>query len=179
MIRERVGADLVRCAEILGAVHELDGYPVHLGDDPAAFLEVPDCLGAWVAEESGALLGHVLLRQRAHDAVMARAAESTGRPPEALAVVGRLFVAPEGRGRGIGGALLDAAAGRAFEIGRHPVLDVVSEHHRAIAMYTRAGWQCCGEVRTTFPSGRTFDELVFVAPERCRKSSVPDGGSAR
>lgn len=163
-IRPRHDTDLDACVELLTAVHAADGYPMNMPDDPATFLVAPDLLGAWVAEDDQALLGHVALRSRTSAAVMEAAAAAAGVAAERLAVVARLPVAPPARRRGVGRALLEAAARRAVEIGRHPVLDVVRTHADAISLYDQAGWRRAGEVRVTFTNGRTVDELVFLAP---------------
>lgn len=165
-IRPRHDPDLGACATLLTAVHAADGYPVNLPHDPVAFLAPPDTLGAWVAEDGGRLVGHVALRSRTSAPVMAAAAAAAEVGAERLAVVARLLVSPESRRRGVGRALLEAAARRALELGRRPVLDVVRSHTAAVALYDREGWDRAGEVEVTFPSGQTVKELVFLAPRR-------------
>lgn len=164
-VRPRLDTDLGACLGLLAAVHEADGYPVNLPADPVSFLVAPDMLGAWVAGPAERLVGHVALRSRTSAPVMERAAAATGVDPDRLAVVARLLVAPDARRRGVGRALLDAASRTAVALGRHPVLDVVTDHAGAIALYDQAGWRRAGEVQVTFSSGKTVHELVFVAPE--------------
>lgn len=163
-IRPRQDADLTACVALLDAVHAADGYPMYMPEDPSAFLVTSDELGAWVAEDGDGLLGHVVLRTRSSPAVMEVAASAAGVGSEQLGVVARLLVAPGARRRGAGRALLEAAARRAVELGRRPVLDVVRTHAAAVALYDRAGWTRAGEVHVTFTSGQTVDELVFVGP---------------
>lgn len=177
-VREREDGDLSTCASLLLAVHEADGYPLHLPGDPVSFLSVPDALGAWVAVVADApvgeapvgealvgeaLVGHVLLRPAANPKMMVMASDATGLPEQRLAVVGRLFVTPSARRRGVGRALLARAARHAWALGRQPVLDVVAKDLHAIALYEREGWRKAGSVRVTF-HGTTIDELVFVGP---------------
>lgn len=163
-IRPRAERDLAECGSLLREVHEADGYPVHLPDDPESFVVVPDALGAWVALAAGAVVGHVLLRPAANPKMMALASETTGHPESRLAVVGRLFVAPAARRLGVGRALLARAASEARALGRQPVLDVVSKGTSAIALYEREGWTKAGTIEVTFSSGETVSELVFVGP---------------
>lgn len=164
-IRPRKEADLEACITLLDAVHAADGYPMYMPEDPASFLVTSDELGAWVAEDGDRLLGHVALRTRSSAAMMEMAASAAGVGPEQLGVVARLLVAPGARRQGAGRALLQAAARRAVELGRRPVLDVVRTHAAAIALYHRAGWTRVGDVQVTFTTGQTVDELVFVGPD--------------
>lgn len=164
-VRPRDDGDLADCVSLLHDVHDEDGYPLHLPDDPVSFLAVPDALGAWVALADGVVVGHVLLRPAANPKMMAIASRATGLPEARLAVVGRLFVAPSARRRGAGHALLRRAATEALELGRRPVLDVVSHRAQAAtALYESEGWRKAGTVQVTFRSGETVDELVYVGP---------------
>jgi len=179
VIRRRGPADLTACTALLLAVHASDGYPVNLPAVPAAFLDLPGLLGAWVATRArprAGIVGHVVLRARTVDPVMTVAGAATCLVTDRLAVVARLVVAPDARGLGIGRALLDAAVAEAHALGRRPVLDVVKGSDAAISLYERAGWQLCGETRVTYATG-TFDELVYVGPpdhgalEACQSAS--------
>jgi GNAT superfamily N-acetyltransferase len=163
-IRPRCDADIGRCADLLATVHVIDGYPVRMPTEPATFLCPPDLLGAWVAEDNDCIDGHVALRCRTSAPVLQLASEVTGVDASRLAVVARLFVSPRARRRGIGRALLSAAAARACELGRLPVLDVVDGGKGAVALYEAAGWRRVGEVRVSFSDGQVVDELVYVAP---------------
>ncbi|HLW44894.1 MAG TPA: GNAT family N-acetyltransferase [Acidimicrobiales bacterium] len=176
-VRPRGDGDLAGCVSLLRAVHEIDGYPSYLPESPATFLTVPDALGAWVAladdqadhqadhQADDQLVGHVLLRPATSPAVMTAAAEASGRPPERLAVVGRLLVAPAARRRGAGARLLSHAALQSWKLGRRPILDVVVDHVAAIALYEREGWERVGPVEVHFADGQTFRELVFLGPD--------------
>jgi GNAT superfamily N-acetyltransferase len=163
-IRERAEADLGRCVELARVVHETDGYPVYLPDDLRSFLAVPHAIGAWVAERAGDVIGHVALHQRSSAAVMALAEAATGLPAPRLGVVARLLVAPTARRAGIGRALLDVAADRAVQLGRWPVLDVVTRHESGIKLYEAAGWSHAGQVTVTLGGVGPIEELVFLGP---------------
>jgi GNAT superfamily N-acetyltransferase len=59
-----------------------------------------------------------------------------------------MWVAPEVRGRGVGRALVAEAVQWCREHGVEMVdLWVVTDHHRAIRMYERAGFRICGTAR--------------------------------
>lgn len=175
-VRPRLGADIAACGELVRAVHEADGYPVRLPPDPAGFLEVPDALDAWVAEDDAGLVGHVLLRRRSAGPVMQAALAATGLPADRLAVVARLLVAPRARRRGAGRALLATATARAHALGRRPVLDVVSEQRAAVALYGAEGWARVAAVTTRY-GDLVFDEVVFVGPAPEGRPSRRAGGT--
>ena len=60
-----------------------------------------------------------------------------------------LFVTEKARGRGIGAKLLDFARKKLPEHA-HPVLSVLNTNTRAIALYTRMGWQLDGSTSLEF-----------------------------
>lgn len=173
-IRQKEPRDLPACASLLRDVHAADRYPLHLPDDPMSFVEVHDALGAWVALDDGALVGHVCLRPEANPKMMAVASEATGLPYEGLAVVARLFVSPSARRRGVGVGLLRHAASEAWALGRQPVLDVVLHSASpAVALYEREGWRMVGTAQLTFRSGETVDEAVYVGPPERGERGAP------
>jgi GNAT superfamily N-acetyltransferase len=140
-IRLRSERDLPECVRILETVHRVDGYPTYWPDDPAHWLSPRAMLGAWVAENDGRIVGHVLLRSGTAEASASVWASATGLPPEQFAAVTRFFVSPDSREAGAGGALLDAALAEATARGLHPALDVVETNLDAIHFYERRGWQ--------------------------------------
>jgi ribosomal protein S18 acetylase RimI-like enzyme len=83
-------------------------------------------------------------------------------PAGSLAAVGVLFVDPTATGRGVGTALLSTAVEHVRALGRVPVLDVVSESTRAVALYERHGWRVVGTARPPWlPVDR--DPLLLMA----------------
>ncbi len=56
-----------------------------------------------------------------------------------------LVVDPVVTGRGIAGALLDACEQHARDLGRVPVLEVLSLQQRAAGIYASRGWRAIGE----------------------------------
>ena len=97
------------CVAMLSQVHAQDGYPLKWPANPAGWLSPSSQVAAWVADDAGNIAGHVALaRPHAGDAAGAWASALSARV-EDLLCVSLLFVAPQQRGRGIGGLLLDTA----------------------------------------------------------------------
>lgn len=146
-VRARGEADLAPLEALAREVHRRDGYPPYLpGGDFRRFLAGEEPLGAWVAEESDTLVGHIALHRRSSEAVMSLAAEALGADAGSVAVVARLLVRPGRRRQGIGRLLLSEATGEAVRLGCHPILDVATRFNAAIALYEAAGWQRLGTV---------------------------------
>lgn len=140
-VRPRRDRDVGACARLLGVVYCADHYPDRLPGSAHAWL-VHDVLDAWVAERHGLMLGHVATGRVGTDPLSAgRWREITGRSPEHLLGVSRLFVRRSERGKGIGTALLATAASHARARGLVPVLETVSESRTAIPALRDAGWQ--------------------------------------
>jgi GNAT superfamily N-acetyltransferase len=145
VIRLRRAGDLEQCVKALRRVHELEGNPMIWPRDPVHWLSPAATVHAWVAERpsdgGGLVLGHVLLQRTASPGTLE---------------IGRLFVAPAGRGLGLGAALLETAGGRADDEGYGLELEVVAdERSHAIALYERTGWRRTGTVTAewTRPDG--------------------------
>jgi GNAT superfamily N-acetyltransferase len=161
VIRRRRLADLGLCVRALRQVHKRDGYPLNWPRDPVRWLSPAGTAAAWVAEHPSAdgdgsanaaepVLGHVLVQR--------------GPSPERLEIA-RLFVAPAGRGHGLGAALLDAAGVWAGEAGYGLELEVVAdERSHAIALYERTGWRRTGTVTAewTRPDGGCVEVHRYV-----------------
>ncbi|WP_298803328.1 GNAT family N-acetyltransferase [uncultured Pseudokineococcus sp.] len=166
VVRERTDGDVGAAAGVLAGVHAADGYPSRWPADPEGWLRPDGARGAWVAVEGAALLGHVLLVDRA---------PGRGLPTDAALEVVRLFVDPAARGRGLAAALLAAALGRAEELGLDVDLQVVAASP-AVRAYERLGWRA---VRRHLASWTEADgtrpEVVRMAPPVASASS----GAAR
>jgi ribosomal protein S18 acetylase RimI-like enzyme len=165
MIRPRREEDLERCVELLRRVHEVDRYPVVWPPDTVAWLAGRDPLAAWVAEEGEELLGHLSLHATNDSRARPQWGEALELGAERLAVVSRFFVAPESRGRGIGGELITRAERHAAEQRRHLVLDVAEHNRDAIAFYERRGWLRAGSAEVPL-SGAPWrlGVVLFVLP---------------
>lgn len=164
--RPRTASDVPACAELARAVHAVDGYPVEVpGEDYVGFVAASDALGAWVAESEATIVGHVALHRATSPAVMRLARSKLDVPGSALGIVARLLVARPVRRRGVGRRLLALAAKEARDRGLAPILDVVSLHRDAVALYERAGWIRLGATQVTLTNAETIEEYVYAAPE--------------
>ena len=132
-IRERKDDDLANCAGAMRLVHEVDRYPMVWPADPERWLSPRGLVAAWVAvaadlTQCGGIVGHVVLVEDAE--------------PQYYEL-GRLFVAPSGRGQGLGEALMTRAETWAARHGRELMLEVTAADERspATALYERTGWR--------------------------------------
>jgi GNAT superfamily N-acetyltransferase len=164
LLRERTEADLDACVQLADATHEIDRYPMRRPDDLRQFVVTPDALAAWVAVEEGEIIGHVALRPRSSDAVIALATEALCLPADRLGVVSRLLVSPRHRRHGVGRSLLEVASREAHERGLWPILDVLTYRQEAISLYDKCGWLRAGQVMSRFGDGREVEELVYLGP---------------
>lgn len=101
----------------------------------------PPVVQAWVAEVEGRVVGHVaVMRPRGEDAVAlprARSADDEHR----TAVLARLYVVREARGRAAGGSLRRAAMEYARQHELRLVLDVMTKDTGAVRLCERLGRQ--------------------------------------
>lgn len=172
VVRPRDDADLDGCVAVAVAVHESDGYPPYLPTDLRSFLVCPDAYGAWVVEDGGEIVGHVALHRRSLAPVMALAARSLHQPVERLGVVARLLVAPTGRRRGVGRALLAVAGADAIARGLYPVLDVAIQFEGAVRLYEACGWTRAGEVTTRLSDEVSITEHVYLGPHPTSPATI-------
>jgi ribosomal protein S18 acetylase RimI-like enzyme len=164
-IRPRVDEDLDACEALARATHNQDGYPAYVRDDDfRGFVARPDALCAWVAEVDGGIAGHVALHSRTTEPAMQLVAARLGVSPDHCGVIARLIVSPDVRRRGVGGALLQTATDEARARGLEPILDVVTRHDAAIALYESSGWLRVGSVTLVLPDGSKLEEHVYRAP---------------
>lgn len=147
--------DLAACIRALVEVHATDQYPTRWPADPAAWLSPAPFLAAWVARvtrRSADACGHIALSGvvdgAGDDAGGAPWLVDSGLPAARLAEVGRLFVAPDARGLGLGARLLEAACAEARRRGLRPALKVLDHDRAAMALYDRAGWRRVATVET-------------------------------
>ena len=145
MIRPRRPGDLKRLVALLRAVYTSEGYPANWPNDPARWLALGRAIVAWVCEEDGELVGHLALTRPDPDRTWPQWQEALRARPEGLAVMRRLFVAPDRRRGGIASDLLTTAKTEADKRGLHPVLDVSDDNRGAIAFWKAHGWRQVGE----------------------------------
>ncbi len=162
LVRHRTDDDLDASERLALAVHEVDGYPVHIPADMRKFLVAPDELTAWVAELDGEVVGHVALHQRCSQASTDVVRGELGLCPGDYGVVARLLVSPATRRRGIGRRLLDAARSEAASRQIVPVLEVVTHHEPAIRLYETLGWRRVGQAAIQIPDRSPIDVFVYV-----------------
>lgn len=148
--RPREARDLPATVAALAAVHAADHYPLTWPADPAGWLNPTNLLAAWVADDEERLLGHVALCVPEAGGVADLWLATAGTPLEGLAEVAKLFVAPRGRGLGLGAALLARATEEAHARGLRPVLEVLDHDHAARALYERIGWCHVGTLPATW-----------------------------
>ena len=166
MIRPRTEADLPALERALREVHKADGYPSVWPADSPTFLAPPLTLGGWVAEFQGEVVGQVVLRP-VPDPVPAWV-RATGLPPAGVLVLSRLFVAPAGRGQGLGRGLFQAAWSGARALNRRAILDVHHRNRAAARLYEAEGWRRVGTVNGDWlePDGGVPRVHVYVDPDQ-------------
>lgn len=98
-IRPRQPSDIPILSN-LRSVHKNSGYPVEGVANPESFITPPNQLKAWVAlTDDGNIVGHIAVMPTDPHSLAAKV--STGDISK-TASLGRLFVDPEVRGRGLG-----------------------------------------------------------------------------
>lgn len=164
-IRPTIPDDLDALAEVLVQVHASDGYPVEGVDDPRAWVDPPNAVGQWTALLDGRPAGHIaLMRPTPEDGAPEMLARREGMPLAKIAVLGRLFVAPEARGHGLAGALMDAAEVVAVQSDLTVVLDVMAKDTAAINLYEKRGWETLGTFGHALPEGENVAAWALVLP---------------
>lgn len=164
-IRLRSETDIEPCVALLRRTHEVDGYPVYLGNVSASFLsayareEI-----AWVAEIDRQVVGHVALHRTDLDPTLPLAQAASGLPAERLTVLARLLVSPDARRLGVARRLVQTAVAYAHACDLRAVLDVVTDAHGPIAMYTSLGWERVGALTLPVPEHPPLDVWVYLAP---------------
>lgn len=164
LVRPRRSDDLPVLAGLLTEQRPTSGYPYRwpLPFGIEQFLVRPYEQAAWVAEQEGRVLGHVMVGSvpAGDDGEAFRAPTGCAEP----AAVSVLFTAASARGTGIGGLLLDTAVGWAREQGRVPVLDVIPLHDTALAVYRHRGWVEIGRARFDWLPDDAPDVLLLALP---------------
>ncbi len=163
VLRPRRPDDLSALGALLAAQQAETEYPLRwpLPMGVARFLQREGELAAWVAEVDGDVAGHVAVGATDHeDDLTAAVRDAVGHDDTALVTV--LFVGRGSTGRGVGGALLDAATDWIRAQGLTPVLDVVPTHARAIDLYTARGWREVGRLRPAWLAEHRPDLLLMA-----------------
>lgn len=162
-VRPRSVGDLAACVETLRQVQRVDGYPSFWPSDPTSWIAPAEEQAAWVVVDTDAsVLGHVALHSVEEHPAFRFWGAATGRAPECLAAVRRMFVAPSMRRCGLGRTLLNVATEHALNRSLYPVLDVAQDNHTAIHLYESCGWRRVGEVGAS--SRRPIAVFAYVGP---------------
>lgn len=165
IVRPRIDKDIERCVSLLRTIYATDAYPVNWPRDPARWVAGQRTIAAWVSEVDDELVGHVALTAPDPERDWRDWQAALNAPPGQLAVVRRLFVAPQWRRRGIGTRLLKCVQREAADRGLALALDVADHNREAIAFWRRHGWREVGEA--SLPpgdEGRELRLLLFVGP---------------
>ena len=147
LIRTKLTSDDDACVAVMEQTHRVDGYPRYWPAKPARFLRAHGETDAWVAELDGRVVGQVALHRAEGEPVLALAQEATGLPSDRFAVLARLLVHPDVRGRGVGRTLVRTASERAYATGRRAVLDVLQSTTGPARLYESEGWTRLGPTR--------------------------------
>ena len=163
-VRPRRTSDLSNLQDVLSRVYEVDSYPLE-GPSPR-ILEPPDTLTAFAALLDDHVVGQIVLTSPSHSLGAVAAWAAQGNEINGVAVLGRLFVDPAARGRGIGKALVEMATGWAEENERRLLLDVIEKDVAAIKLYEKLGWTRFGQGGEYKYGGREWRVIFFAAPWR-------------
>jgi GNAT superfamily N-acetyltransferase len=179
-IRARRDDEIDACVALLADVHAADGYPLHWPADPPHWLAPDRLLAAWVAEDEQTVIGHVALCGAVGDAAAPLWSAASGLPPEQLAVVAKLFVAPRARGHGVGAALLAHAGAEARRRDLRPAIEVLDHDRGAIALYERTGWRRVASLPAPWASASGDQALLYyyLAPDVAVRLAAPEDALA-
>jgi ribosomal protein S18 acetylase RimI-like enzyme len=162
-VRVRQPSDLRACVDLLWRVHQRDSYPARWPDEPGAWLAPSRQERAWVAIGTDrAVTAHVAVSGLLGHPMSEICVGATGLPEQALAVLSRLVVDPDVRGRGVARALVQAVENHARSEGRRLVLDVGQSNAAAVAIYEHLGWQRIGELGQG--PARAIPVYVYAGP---------------
>ncbi|MFI0737900.1 GNAT family N-acetyltransferase [Streptomyces sp. NPDC021100] len=164
IVRPFEDADLPGAAAALVEVHATDGYPVEGVDQPERWLRSADVLAAWVAEVNGKIVGHISVMRPNDEGAVSMWTEQNGASKEQVAVLARLFVLAEARGRSTGERLIRVATDYAHRQGLRLVGDVMTKDEAAIRLYKRLGFRIIGTTMHTYGNGEQTSALCLVAP---------------
>ncbi len=102
----------------------------------------------WIAEEDGQMAGFAIVEWRQRKSAL-------------TAYIQTVEVAPEARGRGVGGELLDRIEGSARSAGAQLIwLHVEAANAAAIRLYEARGYLCEGRRENFYPEGRAA--LIYL-----------------
>jgi ribosomal protein S18 acetylase RimI-like enzyme len=149
------------CVSALAAVHATSGYPTNWPSDPERWLNPSGMIAAWIACARDEVVGHVLVREAS----------------DGKAEMGRLFVHPDARVRGVASSLVRRVMKWAMAERLSLVLEVNADLHPAIALYERLGWHRIESVLAdwTSPAGDPVSIHRYELP-RGAAEQASEGG---
>lgn len=143
--RPRRASDISALSDILRSVHAASGYPVEGISNPSSFITPASLLKAWVALHGDKVVGHVAIMSPDTSSLAANMYAKTGGDVDKSASLGRLFVDPEVRSKGVGTSLVAVAQEWAKTEGIRLLLVVLEKDEVAKRMYERLGWDVLGK----------------------------------
>lgn len=162
LIRPRTHADIDKCVSLLKHIQDTDGYPQGIGD-LRGFLTKDYIHDAWVAEDTGTIIGHISTGHPSED--LAIHLWQTLHPGNAaIAVLSRLFISCDHRKEGLSDRLVEAAVAFHAKKGIRLLLWVVVANEAAIRLYNRLRWVKFGTTTYTYEEGRTMEAICFASP---------------
>jgi len=119
---------------------------------------------AWIAEEDGHMAGFAIVEwTKRKSGVFSDGSSSLGAESRVTAYIQTIEVAPEARGRGVGGELLGHIEGSAHAAGAGLIwLHVEAENARATRLYEAQGYCSKDRHENYYPLGKAA--LVYVKP---------------
>ena len=143
-VRAAAAADVPVLVALMQTFYAEADFPLPVGPATRAFealLADPRLGGAWLAEDSGEAVGHVVL-------TVSFSMEYGG----LRGFIDDLYVRPSARGRGAGARLLDAARAGATDRGVRALhVEVGPDNEVARRLYTRAGYVDSGHLLLSLP----------------------------
>jgi GNAT superfamily N-acetyltransferase len=115
-------------------------------------------IARWVGRIGDTVVGHILLAKPGDYLDEFLSPLTSGSPFDSFVEIGRLFVDPVARGRGVGRGLLAAATSEAEDRHLLPVLVVRDTEERAVRLYRAEGWREAGSL----PSARGGYFRIFL-----------------
>jgi predicted GNAT superfamily acetyltransferase len=170
-VRPRTDADFPGLEKALRQCHAATGWPLEGIQDAKSFLCDDQGLleQAWVAEYNGEIAGHIAINQPENDcSAVAKWVEQNGND-DRIAVVGRLFVNPVAKAKGVVRALSETVTQWSQDHDAQLIMYVVvwsaARVLAAEAMSARFGWQKYGDTFYMSPmDGRKIDAMCYAAP---------------
>lgn len=164
-IRPRTENDIAECVSTLHLVYDDNGYPINGVDNAYQFLTGGAIKHAWVAELDGQIIGHITVSEATtSDVSVVLWRQIHPNDKGKLAVLGRLFVHPQGRGGGVAAGLINTALKHAKQTGERLILFSLIKDQAAIQLYEKLGWEQFGTTTFKYGNGEHMEAICFASP---------------